>query len=304
MKEKKIKSLQDFYLYELAFSNKYINLNNCYDPIITHYTSLEGFMGIVKNKFVWASSIECLNDISERLNINEIFNEVIEELIKEDMFFDKFKNLDIENYYFTIFEEEGIIKSHKISNPEIFVISLSLVEDCLSMWNYYTKNNIGEGYALSFYKNIDNIYGNKKFLVQEYPLIYNNKSKKELIKSILRKCKIFYNGQEDDILLKYIKQHIFARLTDVYKNEKFEHEKEYRILIVQDKENREFEVKLREKNGLTIPYIEFPLNKIGHLAFVRISPYLKDKNLTVACILNENGFSNVEVKNSKIPIRY
>ena len=99
---------------------------------------------------------------SNKTDLN--LNEVIEELIKEDMFFDKFKNLDIENYYFTIFEEEGIIKFHKISNPEIFVISLSLDEDCLPMWNYYTKNNIGEGYALSFYKNIDNIYGNKKFI--------------------------------------------------------------------------------------------------------------------------------------------
>ncbi len=110
------------------------------ENILYHYTSLDGLLGIIKDKAIWATNILYLNDASEinyskRLLIDQIYaykNDIL--MDKESIYKLKFidKLIDNINEYITDKEHSGF-----------FVCSFSEKKDLLSQWRGYCPEGIG-----------------------------------------------------------------------------------------------------------------------------------------------------------------
>ena len=286
-------------------------LNSQTRYLITHYTSPEGFKGIVESGKLWATRYDCLNDISERNDLITIYNQAVEELCSTDEFFIKFKGLKLDGRYYSSSKAEKTDITHIdiIKDPEIFVISFSNDDDSLSMWNYYSKNNKYEGYALSFIKNDNEYYNSEPNLnIQCFDLIYDKTEKKKYLIDVLQKIKsIFVDTEECLEFAKGMLGNLFFVWNDKFKNKHFEHEKEHRIMIVQSKSNRTYQVQTRINKGLIIPYIEFPIDKFLELYSVKCAPLHNDDKavkLTKEYLESFDSYKNVKVEKSTIPIRY
>lgn len=302
---------------ELEFKRKMILLEYEKNPIndivleMTHYTSPKGFEGIIEKESLWATRFDCLNDITEREDAKPIYDEVVDELSKQDSFYEKFKNIEPSNRYEWLFhdEENNLTGLKAIEEPEIFVISFSNNSDSISMWNYYCKNNQYQGYALTFHKKEDfdylNLGTNLKILNMN--LIYNDIEKRKMIKEFLEKIKFVYFDTENCLsYARAVVSRFLSKLRDLFKNHHFEHEQEHRILIIQDAKKRRFELDYRECQGLMIPYIKFPYKEYFDLACVTCAPLQNNEKAQILTkeYLSSKGYPNTEVKHSTIPIRY
>lgn len=102
-----------------------------------HYTNGSAFMGIIKNKQMWASHIRFMNDLKEEI----LAIEILEERIKKNS---NLSNYDIPNVignakkFFTV---ENIKK-------EVFILSFSECKDDLNQWRGYA--NVPPSYSIGF----------------------------------------------------------------------------------------------------------------------------------------------------------
>lgn len=292
-------------MLKLAWKENYFD-NRILD--ITHYTSTEGLAGILNSGVLWATRFDVLNDTTERKDAKYLYDKVVGELAQHDSFYNKFKDIEPCDNYGWLFDRHETIKFQSIKKPEVFVISFSKNPDCQSLWNCYVKNDKKQGYALNFQKKDFNYYDHEPgFDIKCFDLIYNDEEKINIIKKILQEIKDIYVDDED--CLKFAKACIGELLfvwQDLFKNHHFCDEREHRILIVQDQKNRKFPIKYRVNGGLIVPYIEFPFNDFIKLVAVTCGPLNNDdksQDLTQE-YLHSQGYGNVSVKKSTIPIRY
>jgi hypothetical protein len=96
---------------------------------IFHYTSVESFFNIIKNRSLRLSSSKYLNDSQELKIIRELINE--ENLDKWSIKYDKNR----------ISEIEQLINNNE--TKETFIISFSKHQDLLSQWRGYADNSKG-----------------------------------------------------------------------------------------------------------------------------------------------------------------
>ena len=88
-----------------------------------HYTSKEGFLGIIENKTLWASEILFMNDGKEACIPLEILKELLEE------------NKNEWKDFLELYES--------VRGVETYVISFSEKKDDLNMWRAYGDNASG-----------------------------------------------------------------------------------------------------------------------------------------------------------------
>ena len=278
---------------------------------VTHYTSVKGFCGIIESKQLWATRLDCLNDYSEGQEIVEAYKRVVQQLSREDSFYKKFENMEFQDYFFSTEKvREDMLKTTPIQNPEIYIISFSQNDDSLSMWNYYIKNDKYEGFALNFgHNNPEESFKTKPYEIKFIRIFYDVQEVERKIQKVLTYIKKLYieETKTKQMAIKIINNLIFE-LRYFYKNPHFKHEEEYRIMIVQSKDDRKFAVKYRNKGQLIIPYIEVPLKELNlKLVYVTIPP-IQNKNKiveqTTEEFLESHGFKNKAIKLSTIPVRY
>jgi len=77
------------------------------DKLVFHYTSLEGLLGIIESKSIWATNVLYMNDASELNYAKKLFKEEISRFCKENPHFKKTKNFDdsLGAFFFDILEE-------------------------------------------------------------------------------------------------------------------------------------------------------------------------------------------------------
>ena len=115
-----------------------------------HYTSPEGLMGIFKTRTFYFTDSQFLNDFREKININDELKLFWKENQKNyDI---KFVNL-IKNIRVTQYEDNSFsyIDNHNETMCRYFVLSLSMNEDSLTMWKYYSKNGEYNGYCIEVF---------------------------------------------------------------------------------------------------------------------------------------------------------
>ena len=204
------------------------------DGLIYHYTSPDVILKILQKKEIWASSVFFLNDRQEVNYTTKLFSEIIDK---------KYDNKSERKRFY----KENFLDRYNEMQEKSFIISFSLDQDSIALWNNYGKN---DGYALGF-KIIDCVkmfYQESNNLVHSTyfgKTLYDKKKQIEIIELLLDSIDLSYqyysNEMNPDNRMKIDK--INVHLTNKLKatlmtNKGKEHaaENEYRIAIIPDKE--------------------------------------------------------------------
>lgn len=286
--------------------------------IIYHYTSPDGFLGILDKESINLrfTRYDCVNDIEEGKNVIDCYKRACDELLEtkeiDDIFY---KNISTITPALRLFSyKNGKNSTYGIhSQGEKYLCCFSLAEDSLPMWNYYVKNGQYQGYCLGFDRELISESGsNKGYILQLRQVIYEDNIKTKIIKDLIKKL---YEHREHDNALRQIESLLSIKLTQwqlVFKAECFKHEQEVRAVLTvpikvpsEAEEVKEFTIEYRSNNGYVIPYTTHSFNK-SYLENVTIGPLMEQeisKN-TVCSLLDQRGYKDVRINNSEIPIRF
>lgn len=279
---------------------------------IFHYTSPNGFKGILENNKLWFSNIEYLNDEEELFYTYNIVLKLAKKMIKDNSteFLDK-----IIEYF-----ENIVNKREKIFYGNFYTCCFSLDNDNLATWNYYTKNENSLGFNIEFDVSIVNEII-RKFQVNQYfwaingKVIYEPEIQEKFIKESLRDFNDAYIKNNNNRFIKEFLISHYISLIDMFslffKYPKFDIEKEYRIVCAIHDANKEKDIECpyplitRVQNNIIVPYFEMPFEK-RNVKSVMISPTNKDNlvNQSLNQFFEINKYTNVEIKHSDIPLRY
>lgn len=154
-----------------------------------HYTSKEGFLGIIKNKTLWATEILFMNDSKE----SKIPFEILLKLLSEE------KNSDIRK---KIEDAQNVTKINIFDFYKAFegfntyVISFSEKQNDLNQWRSYGEN--GSGFCIEFNTNQLQLAIDKNLKILELStngILDDN----HIYKLSWRKCCYDKNEQEAEI---------------------------------------------------------------------------------------------------------
>ncbi|OHD85618.1 MAG: hypothetical protein A3I60_05780 [Sulfuricurvum sp. RIFCSPLOWO2_02_FULL_43_45] len=155
-----------------------------FSGLLYHYTSLEGFIGILSNQNIWATEYSFLNDSSELGYGLSIVKKLLKKYIDEnnDALVCKFFE-----YVLNYLNDEALIH-------QFFIASFSEHKDQLSQWKGYGRN--GSGVSLGFdFKDLTRWKREEILDINIYikPVIYEKEIQEKEITKIL------------DLLMKHIK---------------------------------------------------------------------------------------------------
>lgn len=286
-------------------------LDNDKNSTIYHYTKPEKLLNILKSASIRFSNALYLNDKDEIAYSYKLIVKLIDETpnLETDVF-EKIKNHFISKYKHII---DGEIDS-KIE-LEYFTTSFSSENDNLTLWNNYSKGKSYTGYNIGFNKDLlikDMI--EKEFHPIYGSVIYDTKKQAKILTSIfkkwntqikkLSKTRKNYEVHLFDLIFELID--ILSIVSLFFKNPQFNNEKEYRIVLVNGVDIKSAkQTKIIEKNGLFIPYIEYNFSH-NTVSNVNIGPTLDERIFYASTnrMLMNYGYENIDVRKSKIPLRY
>lgn len=295
-----------------------------------HYTSPEGLMGILKTRTFYFTDSQFLNDFREKININDELKLFWKENQKNyDI---KFVNL-IKNIRVTQYEDNSFsyIDNHNETMCRYFVLSLSMNEDSLTMWKYYSKNGEYNGYCIEVFDYaltdewIDRVTG---VTVIASKVEYCSDEKQELIlRSVDRLYKIWKSYEFSEMLdNKIIKE--FTSWVSVealfFKDECFQDEQETRYVAIvptnklntlhytyKEKEYKMYDFRI--VNGVFTPFIRMPFNYWNEevclaISSIGIGPSAnseqKEAGLEQLIRSLDYKLDECKIYKSKIPVRY
>ena len=286
-------------------------LDNDKNSTIYHYTKPEKLLNILKSASIRFSNALYLNDKDEIAYSYKLIVKLIDETpnLETDVF-EKIKNHFISKYKHII---DGEIDS-KIE-LEYFTTSFSSENDNLTLWNNYSKGKSYTGYNIGLNKDLlikDMI--EKEFHPIYGSVIYDTKKQAKILTSIFKKwntqIKNLSNTRKNyevhlcDLIFELID--ILSIVSLFFKNPQFNNEKEYRIVLVNGVDIKSAkQTKIIEKNGLFIPYIEYNFSH-NTVSNVNIGPTLDERIFYASTnrMLMNYGYENIDVRKSKIPLRY
>lgn len=307
-----------------------------------HYTTLDACLNILNSTkrlnngdlsiTLWASSIFYMNDPQEfYYGFNAIWP--LLEDVEHSLHIDN--DLRISNLWKqpslkrskTEINNSDVLKALYGSNKTPFIVSFSLCNDSLPLWNMYSDK--GRGVCLEF------VNGEHKFTTPDgripvsekgietyivvqtikevsFSKVFYDAQRSENKKQLKPYIEIFYKAYYNTIKQKNTENlstlqlemlnGIFMNLSPMMKNKAYEYEHEVRI--IQTEENIS-NIKLRcNGNGKIIPYVEIQI-PIKHLRNIVIGPAC-DFNATRKAImirLSQIGINNINIVQSKIPYR-
>lgn len=232
--------------------------------ILYHYTSLEGFLGIIETKSIWATNILYLNDASEMNYSKDLIKKEIHQSGKSI----RDKESIVCEFFETILEALDEIIFRDMAN--LFVCSFSEENDLLSQWRGYCPRGI----RISIGFNFDSL----KKCTQEHDLSimqcnYEEKEQGNDVRIRIEETTLKLNNEiipnqkgwdeRSTELLTEISWELF-KLAPMFKHPKFREEKEWRIIAgISDLIEVKYLIKHRPGPSMLIPYIEIPLPREG-----------------------------------------
>lgn len=276
---------------------------------LTHYTNLNGLLGIIKYNGFWMSDHRFLNDIGEYKNGVSLLKKIIENIIQKK----KYK-------IFT-----NILRQLKLllesDNNIHYVCSFSTKKDCLNQWKGYAHND--DGVSVVFHNDDINSTSEGHFNIQSayYPrqIIYSECKKYKILLKIIQTYFIEYKKD----IKKYEGEtysdagwpsHLYMSLVDElinFKHSAFEAESEIRLTLT-NKQIKKCELHHRVSNGKIIPYVnatdiyedELKEKKLP-IKEIIVGP-ISNQDATCHSIkvyLENMGYDKVIIKKSSIPYR-
>lgn len=306
--------------------NKLINDNDVYT--VFHYTSPEGFQGIMESKKIRFKDRFFMNDKSEGYYTLELLKEHYSDILPAEFQDEETKSnlLDVISTFIDNFQSKIPFK--------VYAVCFSLNGDSLPMWNYYTKDQHHEGCNLCVNSSdfsssiIEKMWPDKDVhpYIFGHKVIYSVDKQIEILRSFFDEI---YNSIHEDVSKKKEYCDAIAKRTfmnrfesilervafigAILKHPKFEFEEEYRIFIYpfdsddklymfeSDDVSREFV----EADGMLKSQIDIPFDR-SVIKKITFSPTITEESVEKIKTLvhNEKTMVDVIFDNSKIPVRF
>ncbi len=221
-----------------------------------HYTTLNGLMGIVRSRTLWASDIRYMNDSAELKHSADLIRLEVQERITRGH-----GKADLLGQFMDWI-------THRITNGHmLFASSFRSEGNLLSQWRGYSAH--GKGVSLGF--SADSILrcaGRQQFQIGK--CIYEPAMQRRLIRRVIDAVEAHVENHVDDTTprqqISAIYQKVFdtieidlLRIAAVLKHPSFREEKEWRIVSPVFTDCRDSPIRFREANAMLVPYLEFDL---------------------------------------------
>ena len=297
-----------------------------------HYTTAEGLKGIIEKNELWATSAYFLNDSTEIAYGYSLLKEVLDDWISKNPRPEDSLALgiarDFQRSFGLDFLNMGVVQP-------IYLACFCEEDNLLSQWRTYGQSG---GYSVGFrvpapdllsgqgFKPEPNTF-TSKWVKVDYDRNEQVKKCRAVVDSLLA---IFDDSKTAQAVatigthplsgyavLRRIIADILMEEIAGFKNQAFEVEKEWRVVVRQRELTKQgtddggktpTPVHFRSAKGLLVPYVNLiptDATKKLPIACVRSGPTL-DKitaGMAVCMILDTNGFPNVLVQSSDIPFR-
>ena len=257
-----------------------------------HYTDIYGLEGIIKNKELWLSERNYMNDINDEKFIHDYIKHYFKNPI---------------NWKGSLLERELIPQKNQ------YIFSTSTEKDLINQWAYYGSQ---QSFCLEIdrKKLIDLFYHNNNETDYYYgPVLYaENDFKKDnkiikIIDGIISKYTGIILEDIDNIFEVYSSpdkkeqyRQVFQYFYSLIKQYGHYCEHEYRFTL-QNSEKPNFRI----RKGLFVPYLKIPFETENLISRIIIGPNNKEdfteRNLKY--FLNQNGLNKIEISKSKMKIR-
>lgn len=278
-------------------------LQNPVPPILYHYTSRAGMLGIVGSGTIWASDLSYMNDASEKRYAIELV---------EALSASAFRNsgpVELELLRRAI----PTLRDTASAAGGEYIACFCTDGDLLSQWRSYGS---GGGCALGFYS-----AGFSNFELRK--MIYEREAQERLtrqvIGGVLEDIREVAGGrtvQELDtarILPMYagLLRELLGYLLPAFKHIAFREEQEWRLLVQVIRDRDLNAMKFRQTGELVVPYVTIRPNQNEQaapplpLVSVTCGPSNAPDLLTNSChlLLEQAGYDHVEVSTSGAPLR-
>ena len=224
--------------------------------LLYHYTTLNGLLGIVRSRTLWASDIRYMNDSAELKHSADLIRIEVQERIARGL-----GKADLLGQF-----TDWI--SHRITNGHmLFGASFRSHGNLLSQWRGYSSH--GKGVSLGF--SADSILQcAQKQQLQIGKCIYEPARQRRLIRQVIdaveahvekhvssttsrHRLSAIYQGVFENIEIDLL------RIAAILKHPSFQEEKEWRIVSPVYTDYSNAPVLFREANAMLVPYMEFDL---------------------------------------------
>jgi len=291
--------------------------------LLYHYTTLDGLLGILGKKELWATGISYLNDTSEyEAGTNAVFQLMFPmssdvanaSTLDSSDFFDQLRTpFDAQQ----IATMNAFSQFYRLSAKQIFTASFSAEKtgDDLSQWRAYggQHSGISLGFSPQYLRGMS-----RNFLEDK-----ENPGWVGLNEAPLTKCKyygdtgVWETNPEIQNRIREIeaqqtdsesKSFLFARYAATLKHEKFHLEKEWRIVLTHRGADVPNSACFRRANSMIVPYVRIPLAWSGQPVEIdRIvvgpTPHKEKAKESIEMLLKSNHVKFSEVVNSRVPFR-
>ena len=265
-----------------------------------HYTDQNGLMGIIKNKEIWATHTQYLNDEREYVHGADLARQVLEQKLGS-----------IAN---SLCKEATVLNDMLLAlngseSMNVCVSSFSESRDSLSQWRAYGgKAGFSIGFSGKFLYDAVNRHD---FFIA--PCIYENEKQRELIETLIDLVfeeNMNRENQPHRILPKGGNMAAYLhRYAPLLKAGAFQEEREWRI-ITRPTSCCNDRYDFRPGNSMIVPYYRFPLvdtaeTKTMGLTEIIVgpSPSKEQSKGSVGSFLVKYGFEDVPVNLSEVPYR-
>lgn len=267
--------------------------------LVYHYSSLSGLKGIIEKNCFWATNLRFVNDPRELETGHETVKEAGENLLQKYSNEPKYRDL-----------LEAFLQKWDGAS-DVYATCFTRKGDHLTLWRAYCESDRGvcigfDAATLYFLLRLK-----KAPLTDSVPVVYESEIQQELSTDLIEICIKHLPPDNQMSSLPGLWDNIFEDICLLnrgfsvgFKQSGFSEEDEQRIFAVPSID----QVKLREKNGTLIPFIELHLvegDKLPIREIIIRPPEDFDRvKAVVEILLKQNGFQDdVDIKASEISYR-
>lgn len=264
-----------------------------------HYTDMAGLLGILRERRIWATHFQFLNDREELEAGRAAIEVTATQLLKktkqntwQQRFLEKFSDAakkDTVSYW---------------TEVDLFIASFTEKGDSLTQWQGYggSGQSVAIGFSPEQFESDDTlvkcIYRKKKF----QDLVAS--ALQDIVRGGSRVLKYNHVQEPDLVAAAFNAACLNVSVLELgYKNAHFEHESEWRTMSP-DADKAEFRVSSR---GELIPYVQVPLvrgDELLQIDVVRVGPRCDERALrAVQMLLRNYRYTGVPVATSDVPLR-
>lgn len=274
-----------------------------------HYTTGTGLLGMLKNYTqttpnltMRASHYMFMNDPKEYIYGESVCLDIIDSIETE-------MGIEVQNRIKTLVSSDDykeakhsvMLKTHNLDINSPYIISLSMANDSLHMWNMYAAN--GNGLTLNF--SLDRLIN----VITPYSCIYYNGNNPSAYSDFRQRIIDEYKklSQENCHFNKFERAHIIYSIISAYFGPKIKdraYELEHEVRILPHKNDKE--ILFRDKNGLIIPYIEesIPFDSMDNITVGPTADFERVRE-SILILLNSKGiqWDYDRIIKSQVPYR-